>query len=204
MPRRILIVDDHELFRAGLRALLAAVYGEDELREAASGAAAFAALQQEPADILVLDHDLPDRSGLEVLRQVRQEHPAVRVIMLTGSHSAPLIDDLLAAGASAVLAKRGKGDELLNAIDCADVSPLISPAFDDDRRRARELEALTRREREALELLMQGLSTQQLADAMSVSFKTAETHKTRLMSKLQVHSAAELIVKARSLGLGAK
>lgn len=201
MARQILIVDDHELFRSGLRALLGTVYGDEQISEADSGESALRYLAGAVVDVLVLDFDLPDQTGLEVLRQVRQRFPAVKVIMLTGSHSAPLIDELLVCGASAVLAKRGKGDELLEAIDSTEVEPIVSEAFDADRARAQELLQLTRREREALELLVNGLSTQQLADAMSVSFKTAETHKTRLMAKLQVHSSTELVLKARSLGL---
>jgi DNA-binding NarL/FixJ family response regulator len=201
MKKTILIVDDHELFRAGIVGLLSAVHPDFNMLEASSGEAALRIFNTETVSLIILDYGLPDTDGLALLKTMRNSHPEVNVILLTGVHSGELVKELTAAGAYAVLAKRGSGDELLAVMSDTFSDVYVSDSFQDDIEIAKVLEALTPRERETLTCLADGLSTRQIADKFSISFKTAETHRTRVMNKLGVHSYGELLGEVRKMGL---
>ena len=204
MKKTVLIVDDHELFRAGIVGLLSAVHPEFNLLEASSGGEALRMLNAEKVNLVILDYGLPDIDGLALLPSMRNSHPGVNVILLTGVHSGELVKELTAAGAYAVLAKRGSGDELLAVMDETFSDVYVSESFHGDIELAKALEVLTPRERETLTCLVDGLSTRQIADKLTISFKTAETHRTRIMNKLDVHSYAELLGVVRKMGLVSK
>jgi len=201
MIRTLLIVDDHEIFRAGLSALIGSALPDVTILQAPHAAAALPQLAEHEPDVVILDYEMPGTNGLELLRQLRPAWPDMRIIMMTAMHSGILVRELVDLGADAVLTKRGSGDELLDLLltDSA-ASPQVSEAFADDLSRTRPLAALTRREQETLEHLIAGLSTAQIGDAMGVSFKAAESHRTRIMAKLDVHSYAELLKKIRDMG----
>lgn len=196
----LLIVDDHELFRAGVAGLIMAEQLPFQVSEAASVAEAISLIDRQPFDCIVLDYDLPDDTGLAVLAHVRQRGLDCRVIMLTGTGSREVARIAHATGADAVLAKRGDGLELLGALQGI-TKPFISRHLEMDPEQRRILDSLTNRERETLSILLRGASTQEVADELGVSFKTAETHRTNLMSKLDAHSYGDLIRCARELGL---
>lgn len=200
MTRKLLLVDDHEIFRAGVSGLIGSVYPEYELLQAGDATSAVELMESNSIDIIVLDHELPDTNGLDLVPKIRQSHPDIKLIIMTGAHSGTLVRKFVAAGADAVLAKRGKGDELLEILgeETRD-DAFVSDSFADDLAKTDVLKQLTPREAECLELLLDGLSTQQIADAMSVSFKTAETHRSNVMSKLDVHSYGELIALAADI-----
>lgn len=197
-----LVVDDHEIFRSGLIALLSSVYPNTRLLEAGNTRIASQLLEENKIDLLILDHEMPETNGAEFFDTIKNRYPDTRVIFLTGLHSGVLVKELVSKGATAVLAKSGTGEELLNVID-SEISKetYISAEFSEDLQKAGIFDSLTRRERESLSLLVRGLSTKQMAEEMGVSFKTAETHRTSLMAKLDVHSYPELIAWATERGL---
>ncbi|XOV89750.1 MAG: response regulator [Pseudomonadota bacterium] len=200
---KILVADDHEIFRMGLRTYFDSRPDLQLVGEARSVAEALDHIRASPPDILLLDYHLPDGTGLDVLSALRQERKlSFAVIMLSGTVSPQILADSLAAGVSALVAKRGSIDDLSNAIDLQiRQREFISPEFQAILRESEILGTLTRRENEVLLLLLTGLTLQEVADQLSVSFKTAETHKTRILQKLDVHSLQGLLARARALGL---
>ena len=197
-----LIVDDHEIFRSGLIGLLSSVYPDAQLLEASDAAGAYQHLESTEVDVVILDHEMPETNGAEIFDTIKERFAGTRVIFLTGLHSGVLVKNLVSKGAVAVLAKSGSGDELLKVIDAAiSKDTYVSKAFDEDLTKAGVFDSLTKRERESLSLLIRGMSTQKVADEMGVTFKTAETHRTSLMSKLDVHSYPELIAWSTERGL---
>lgn len=199
--KNILLVDDHEIFLSGVSALVSTVFPELRQFQANCATEAIDILEHNQIDLIILDHELPDTNGLELVPRLKRENPDTRIVMLTGAHSGSLVLKLIEAGADAVLAKRGKGDELIDFINAKFAKGYISESFGSQIDQSRVLTGLTKRERECFELLLQGLSTKQIAEKMSVSFKTAETHRTRLMAKLDVHTYGELIALAQELGV---
>jgi len=200
---RILIADDHELFRVGIKSLIESIEGMLVIGEASSGQEAIAFIRQQPVDLLILDYSMPDGDGLSVLAALNEMKFAnLAVIMLTAVGSPLIIDAAIEAGVSAVIAKKGSGQELVAAIKAVkqgerfftnDIKVLLAEA--------EVLKFLTRRETEVLLSLLEGNDTQGVADTLSISFKTAETHKTRVMQKLDVHSTQALLGLSRQLGL---
>lgn len=202
MAKSLLLVDDHEIFRAGVTGLIGAVYPEFTLYEAASAEEATRILGEQHIDLVVLDHELPDTNGLELVPILRREYPDLTIVMLTGAHSGALVRQLVNSGASAVLAKRGSGDELLEIINQnLGADTYVSDSFSDELARVDVIDKLTNRERECLNLLLKGLSTKQIADQMQVSYKTADTHRSNLMTKLNVHSYGQLVALATDMKL---
>lgn len=201
--KRILIADDHEMFRMGIRTLLDSRDDFEVVGETGTGAETLAFLQQTNVDLLLLDHSMPDGTGLDVLRELKAQGTAgMHIIMLTAIRSPLILAEAIEEGVSAIVAKRGSGQELIDAFNevVAD-RQFLSADILEALARGDELGGLTRRELEVFALLLDGLSTQQIADELKVSFKTAETHKTRVMQKMDVHSTQALLAKARALGV---
>lgn len=198
---KILVVDDHEIFRSGLVALLTTVYDSLTVMEASSASEGESLFRSENPDLVILDHEMPGESGLDLFRRLKEHNPDTRAIFLTGLHSGVLVRELQQEGAVAVLGKSGTGDELLSVIDRQfSGESYVSEVFSEDLAQSRLLDSLTRREKEALKLLLDGCTTQQMADAMGIGYKTAETHRTRVMAKLDVHSYPELVARAQAIG----
>jgi DNA-binding NarL/FixJ family response regulator len=198
--KTLLLIDDHELFRAGVVALLSSTERHNIL-EASNGTEALEIAKTSKLDVIVLDYHLPDTNGLDLLKLLRDSQPHCKIIFLTGSQSGSLAKQALASGADAVLTKRGDGTELLETIATETINPVIGATVQSELEKIAVLDQLTSREHQALSILLSGASTQQLAKGMSVAFKTAESHKTRVMSKMGVHSYGELIAQARKLGI---
>ncbi len=202
-PLKILVADDHEIFRMGLRTYLDTRPDVDLVGEATSVSEALARIRTAPPDVLLLDYHLPDGTGLDVLRALQEEKRlAFAVIMLSGTVSPQILSDSLAAGVSALVAKRGSIDDLGEALDRQmHHREFISPEFQRILKETQILGTLTQRENEVLQSLLSGLTIQEVADTLAISFKTAETHKTRILQKLDVHTLQGLVGRARKLGL---
>lgn len=208
MTTSILIVDDHPVFRFGLKALISA---EPDLRvagEAVDGAQALAHVAATPVDVVVLDINLPDINGIECARRILALAPAARVLIVT------MFDDdtvfsALKAGALGYILKGASGEETLRAIRAtANGEAIFSPAI--ARRMLQHFDAparvdpfseLTEREREILTLLAQGLTNAAIAERLSLSVKTVRNRVSDVFGKLHVGDRAEAIVKARKLGM---
>jgi DNA-binding NarL/FixJ family response regulator len=204
MPVRILVADDHQVVRTGLRTLLESKTGWQVCAEAANGREAVEKAGQLKPDVAVLDIGMPLLNGVEATRQIRKLSPQTEILILTMHDSELLIQEVLAAGAHGYILKDDADRNLVAAIDAlrrhkpylsSRVSESVSnpaggdsPAFSPSPRNR-----LTPREREVLQLLAEGKSNKEVATILEISVKTAETHRANIMLKLDFHSVTELV-----------
>ena len=201
---RVLLADDHAILRAGLRMLLESQPDMTVVAEAADGEEAIRRAGGCRPDVAVVDLTMPGLSGVETLERLRREVPETRLLVLT-MHDDPGYARLaLAAGASGHLIKDAESGELLAAIRAVHrgrtVVQVGAEVTRDGPGRA-AVPALSPREREVLKLLAHGHTNREVADRLSLSVKTVETHRARLSDKLDLHSRADLVRLALDLGL---
>ena len=215
---RVLIVDDHQLFRDGLRALLLAAPDTEVVGEAASGREAIQLAAQTQPHIILMDIQMPDMDGIEATRQIVQANPAINVLMVTMFEDDQSVFAAMRAGARGYVLKGVRHEEMLRAIRAvgsgeAIFSPSIAarmmnffaasrsagpPAATPDETFA----DLTDREREILGLIARGESNAAIAEALSISVKTVRNHVSNIFNKLQVADRAQAALRAREAGLG--
>ena len=203
MPVRILVADDHQVVRTGLRALLESKAGWQVCAEASNGREAVEKAGQHKPDVAVLDIGMPLLNGVEATRQIRKLSPQTEILILTMHDSEQLIQEVLGAGAHGYILKDDADRNLIAAVDALRrhkpylssrvseaVSNATSPAQDgSNSSRSR----LTPREREIVQLLAEGKSNKEVAGYLGISVKTAETHRANIMLKLDFHSLADLV-----------
>jgi DNA-binding NarL/FixJ family response regulator len=202
-PIRVLLVDDHQMMREGVRRLLNEHPEFCVVGEAATGPAAFDQVQATQPDVVLMDIHLPGKNGIEVSEQLHRDFPAVKVVILSADIDIATVQKALQAGVAGYLAKNAQPDELVRAIrDAADervyLCQEVAAAVVQDYmklvvNRSPEPEpVLTERERLLLKLVAEGKRNQEIADAMSVGTKSVETYRSRLMRKRNFSSVAEL------------
>lgn len=205
---RILIADDHELARRGIRALLEAHPDWEVCGEARDGREAVELAHATTPDVILLDVGMPNLNGLEAARQILATSPDVAILILTMQDSDQVVREMLRAGARGFLLKSDAGKDLVAAVEALQlqrtffttrVSQMVLEGFLDrektDGRHGKEDDSddvLTGREREVIQLLAEGKTSKEVAVALNLSVKTAETHRTNLMRKLDLHSVADL------------
>lgn len=210
MTTRILLADDHEIVREGLRRLIETRSDLAVVAEASDGWEAVEFARAHRADIAILDLWMPRLSGVDATRQIVGDG-ATRVVVLSMHESWSHVREALRAGAAGYVVKTAAASQLLEAVDAvregrAFVSPSVSHHVVEairlgDERRASPLAQLTAREREVLQLVADGLSSKEIAVRLGTSVKTAETHRARLMTKLGVNKASGLVRLAIREGL---
>lgn len=209
---RVVIADDHAMFRAGLRALLAVEEDIEVVGEAAHGEEAVARTAELTPDVVVMDILMPVMNGIEATRRIAAAHPESRVLVLSMYDDEEHVQQLFAAGAAGFVLKHATADELVRAIrevvaGGTPLSPSVAAkVVRDYARRVRgDQEAaggpLTAREREVLTLVAQGQTNQAIAERLGLSRKTVEVHRTNLMRKLGLHDVTELVKYALRTGL---
>jgi two-component system response regulator NreC len=208
---KVLIVDDHAIVRAGLRALLKCEPGMELVGEAIRGEEAIALAQQLLPDIVVLDLNLPGLDGIQVTRRIKQDLPDTRILILTVHEDEALLREAIRAGASGYIIKHAAENELIAAIhsvllDDPYVHPrmiraLLAQPEPSNTPAASPVELLTPRETDILRLLVQGYTNRQIAEVLSLSIRTVEGHRGNLTEKLGLHSRVELVRYAREHGL---
>ena len=198
LPTRILLVDDHPMVLAGLRALLAPLPGLEVVATAATAAEAYVAVAAHRPDVVLLDINLPDQSGLDVCRRLVDEHPALKVLALTTLNEKSYVTRMMTQGAAGYVLKNASPDELAEAIarvragkkyfsdEVQELLLLPEPAV-------AAVPPLTRREKEILGFIAQGLTSQSIADRLFLSALTVETHRRNLLAKFEVSNTAALI-----------
>jgi two-component system invasion response regulator UvrY len=210
---RVVIVDAHPLYRAGLRAAIAERGRGLELAgEADSLESARALLARVQPDVVVLDASLPGMGGLSALRSLLRRHPDRRVLVLSAHVAEDFAAEAFSAGAMGYAGKDGDAEEIVAAIlDVAAGQRFLTPrlALERVNRHLLErpagdrapLDVLSAREREVFRLLVLGCSNEEIADRLRISRRTVETHRSRILKKLRVHSAVELLRLAARHGL---
>ena len=200
MKRRVVLVDDHDLFRAGVRSEIGDAV--DIVGEAASVSAAVPVIRELDPDVVLLDVHLPDGGGQAVIAQVAPERPGVRFLALSVSDAAEDVIAVIRAGARGYVTKTISGPELVDAIERtaggdAVFSPRLAGFVLDAFRSGEsvadaELDALTAREREVLQLIARGYRYKEIAASLHLSVKTVESHVSAVLRKLQLSSRHEL------------
>jgi two-component system response regulator NreC len=212
MSTRVLIADDHKIFREGLRALLEKQRGIEVVAEAKDGLEAVHFAQKLIPDVVIMDVAMPEKNGMEATRETLEVLPKTKVIALSMHSDRRFVLQMLKAGAVGYLLKDSAFEELAAAIQAVvSGQTYLSPKITDvvikeylhsqARSEASVFTILTHREREVLQLLAEGKSTKEIAATLHVSVKTIETHRQQVMDKLDIHSVAELTKYAIREGL---
>ncbi|MEU4279640.1 response regulator transcription factor [Streptomyces tanashiensis] len=210
---RVLIVDDHPLFREGLRAALESSGGAVVVAEATTGGEVPESVDRHQPDVVIMDLSLPDISGIEATRRLTEDHAGLPVLILTMSDDDASLLAALQAGARGYVVKGAGSDEVLHALRTvaaggavigSEIAARLSPLLSGSRQRDAEqlFPALTSREVEVLELIARGHDNRRIARELVLSEKTVRNHITHVFEKLQVTSRAEAVARARDAGLG--
>jgi len=204
---RIFLADDHEVVRLGLRTLLENGTGWKVVGEASNGRDAVERIKDLKPDIVVMDLTMPQLNGLEATRQILRDAPRTAVMILSVNESEDIVHEVLSAGARGFMLKSDAGKDLLIAVEglhqgrpffSARVADYVLQHYHRRGTAAGEPVAspsstLTAREREVLQLLVEGQSNKEVASSLGIGVKTAEAHRANLMKKLGVHSMSELV-----------
>jgi len=197
---RILIADDHELVRVGLRRVLGANPDWEICAEAADGREAVELARAQRPDIAILDYSMPQLNGLEATRQIHQAVPDTEVLILTMNNSESLVREVLAAGARGFMLKSDAGHALVHAVESLlrhkpffteQVSELMLQGYLSPSGSARG--PLTPRERQVVQLVAEGKSSKQISRLLDLSVKTVEAHRANILHKLGLNSVTELV-----------
>jgi DNA-binding NarL/FixJ family response regulator len=213
MPIRILLADDHTLMRQGLRHILESHAEFDVVAEASSGIEAVEAARQHKPDVAVVDVAMKELNGIEATAQILKHSPLTSVLILSMYSDERYVLRAVKAGARGYLLKNSAGDELLQAIQdvqkgLAFFSPSVAAIFQNGFARLKDasgvsdrFDLLTNRERQIYQLLAEGNSNKDIANRLNLSLHTVETHRWRIMDKLDLHSTADLVLSAVRRGM---
>jgi len=209
----VVLVDDHRIIREGLKSLLSTLPDTNVIGEASSGLEALALLGKLTPDIVVLDVAMRGLNGIQVAQEIRTKFPSIKVIALSMHDDKRFVTKMLEAGVRGYVLKEGAFSDLSKALDTVaqgkiylspDISSLIAADYANHPTEATAAKisgSLTQRERSVLQLIAEGNSTQEIANSLSLSVKTIETHRRNIMGKLDLFSVADLTKYAIREGL---
>ncbi len=208
---RIVLVDDHKLVRAGIRALLQQVEGLEVIGEADDGRDGVEVAERLQPDVVLMDISMKGLNGIDAAAQLRRRNPAVKIVMLSMHAAEEQVARSLHAGANGYVVKDGAVEELESAIDAVQrgetyVSPVVSRSVVDRLLRTAPgtptpLSLLTPRQKEILQLIAEGRSTKEIAHLLTLSIKTVETHRAQLMQRVGIRDVPGLVRYALRAGL---
>ena len=206
---KLFLVDDHQVVIDGISSMIS---GSDEVEivgQAMNGPEALAFLQTNKTDVAIIDINLPGMDGVELCKAIRSAHPEIKTLALTTFNEASFITRIMKCGASGYLLKNTSSEELLDAIKKADAgeqylskevqATLVASSF--GQKGKDFIPKLTRREKEVLQLIMDEMTTKEIAEKLFISVATVETHRLHLLSKLEVRNTAGLVKIAIQKGL---
>ena len=208
----IVIADDHILIRDGIKALLQSIDEFEVIGEAADGEELIQLIDSLNPDIVLLDITMPNKTGIEVISEVKQYNHSAKFIVLSMHDNPEYVLKSVQAGALSYLLKNTDHEEIIKAVKAVSAgqkyfspdiySIILNGLANPDLIKGNQLgEVLTKREKEILKEVSMGLSTKLIADKLCISVRTVETHRINLMKKMEVHNSAELIKKAMELNL---
>lgn len=211
MNKRVVLVDDHAMVRAGIRAVLQSMAGFEIVAEAEDGAAAIAAVTEHRPDLVLMDVSMKGMNGLEAARRMHNEWPQLKIIIMSMHASEDYVAQALQAGASAYLLKESAPGELEHALTAIARSEtyldrhISRQALENYRARVGAdgdtRDILTARQREILQLIAEGNGTKEIAYRLGLSAKTVETHRAQIMERLDIHDVPGLVRYAIRMGL---
>jgi DNA-binding NarL/FixJ family response regulator len=206
---RILVADDHEIVRHGITSLLSNCSGWEVCGEAGNGREAIEKTKELRPDLVILDLHMPSLNGMEAARQILRENPQQRILVLTITDSEQMAQELLRVGAKGYLLKSDAATDLVKAVEAlqrnrtffnSGIEQMVLEGYlnggGPSLTRTCGVSNLTSREREVVQLLAEGKTTKEVAVALGLSVKTAETHRSNIMRKLNLHSVSELVLYA--------
>ncbi|HJW90049.1 MAG TPA: response regulator transcription factor [Anaerolineales bacterium] len=222
-PIRLMLVDDHDIVRTGLKSFLQTQEGLQVVAEASSGAEALVRALEVSPEVVVMDITMPEMDGLEATRRLKALYPQCNILALTVHEDKQYLFEMMLAGASGYITKHVAAEELVAAIrSVAAGNVYLQPALarwllEDYRRllaqapaekpeeagqeREKDLEVLSKREQQVLEAVAQGMTNSQIGEELGISPKTVARHRERIMNKLNLHSCTELVKFAIRTGL---
>jgi DNA-binding NarL/FixJ family response regulator len=209
---RILVADDHELVRRGIRVLLENHPGWEVSAEAKDGREAVERANELKPDLVLMDIGMPNLNGIDAARQILANSPATHILILTMHYSQQVVQEVLAVGARGFLLKSDAGRDLITAVEAVQhnrtfftsqaTEVVVDGYLNPERKEEQPLRnRLTPRERQVVQLLAEGKTSKEVAVALNLSVKTAETHRTNIMRKLDLHSVADLTLYALRNGI---
>ena len=223
---RIMLVDDHEIVRTGLRTFLDTQPGIEVVAEASGGLEALERVSQAHPDVVVMDITMPGMDGLDATRRLKAGSASIQILALTVHEDKQYLFEMMAAGASGYITKQSAAEELVDAIRTVAngnvyLQPTLARWLLEDYRRLstqavpvahlsndvnhasiiKDLDVLSTRERQVLRLIAQGMTNPQIGEELGISHKTVARHRERIMNKLNLHSCTELVKFAIRTGL---
>ncbi len=210
---RVIVVDDHAIMRDGVSALLSLNEGIEVVGEASNGREAIEKVRELQPDVVLMDIAMPIMDGLEATRRIRKEYPRTKILILTQHDNKEYLLSIVKAGAAGCVLKKVAGTELISAIRAVDrgesfLCPSVAKTLIEDYLRQitsataeDPYDRLTDREREIFKLIVEGFTSQQIADMLVISTKTVLGHRTNIMEKLDIHNRVELVKYAIRKGL---
>ncbi len=221
---RLMLVDDHDIVRTGLKSFLETQEGFQVVAEASSGIEAIKLALESTPDVVVMDITMPNMDGLEATRRLKRLNPECQVLALTVHEDKQYLFEMMAAGASGYLTKQAAADELVAAVRAVAagnvyLQPVLARWLLDDYRRllqhpeqeairaseehdaGNDLEVLSKRELQVLEMVAEGLTTPEIGEMLAISPNTVARHRERIMDKLNLHKSTELVKFAIRTGL---
>jgi DNA-binding NarL/FixJ family response regulator len=204
---KIILVDDHHLFREGIKSLLSGYDDFEIIGEAADGKELFSKLESLQPDIIIMDISLHGMSGIEITKKIYMDLPEIKVLILTMYNNEEFIFNSLKAGARGFLPKTTSRSEMLEAIHAINsgevfigqainkimLKSYVKRTTDEEKQKDKSSEHLSAREMEILKLYMDGLINKEISDKLEISIRTVETHKNHIMKKLGLRSTVELV-----------
>jgi two-component system response regulator NreC len=211
MPIRILIVDDHRLFRAGIKTLLTSDSNFEIIGEATSGLEGIQVAKETLPDVVLMDMGMPGMDGLEATQKLKPQVPNAKVLIMTMHEDSELVKECIRAGASGYIIKRAAESELVDAIYAvwrgmiyihpSLMTQVMSTPEPATPQKSNEVEPLSSREIEVLRLIVKGNTNRQISEQLNISVRTVETHRSNLMGKLDLHSRVDLVRYAMENGM---